>query len=353
MQALLPKAIASSVPIPEMQLEVLATEIDMRPETESVDDQKSMGSCVAHAGQTALEICFARAGQPTDLSRMYLYYFVQLASGTLGQSGAHTGQLGKAVEDGGVCKEVTFPYFVDREGWEPTVAAEAEAREMFPKGSTSFTRVQGLKGIKQALNRGMPVMITMYVHFSMMYMLGKDWRKHEWDIKQTPLGLHAVTVIGYDDAAGRLLCENSWGSKYGDGGFFGIRYDYVNPWLVLDSFAFDKLPVPLVQAPGYIPEDPAKFDPETGILTLPTIRIYLPDLAGAIDYKRVAVRITKLGRLKVDDPDWTPDATNYFMYKFMSTDQVLVLPIVIADGGTYKHVTLTNAEYEILAGEPA
>jgi hypothetical protein len=36
--------------------------------------------------------------------------------------------------------------------------------------------------------------------------------------------LHCVEVIGYDDCAGCWICKNSWGSGWGDKGFFRIAY---------------------------------------------------------------------------------------------------------------------------------
>lgn len=37
-------------------------------------------------------------------------------------------------------------------------------------------------------------------------------------------GLHCVEVIGYDDLAGCWTCKNSWGSGWGDNGYFRIAY---------------------------------------------------------------------------------------------------------------------------------
>jgi len=38
-------------------------------------------------------------------------------------------------------------------------------------------------------------------------------------------GLHCVEVIGYDDRGGFWICKNSWGSGWGDSGFFCIAYN--------------------------------------------------------------------------------------------------------------------------------
>jgi C1A family cysteine protease len=37
-------------------------------------------------------------------------------------------------------------------------------------------------------------------------------------------GLHCVEVIGYNELGGYWICKNSWGTGWGDGGYFNIAY---------------------------------------------------------------------------------------------------------------------------------
>jgi C1A family cysteine protease len=37
-------------------------------------------------------------------------------------------------------------------------------------------------------------------------------------------GYHCINVIGYDDNEGCWICKNSWGTGWGEGGFFYIAY---------------------------------------------------------------------------------------------------------------------------------
>ena len=39
------------------------------------------------------------------------------------------------------------------------------------------------------------------------------------------VGNHAMCIIGYDDAGGYFIVENSWGPTYADGGFVAISYE--------------------------------------------------------------------------------------------------------------------------------
>jgi len=43
----------------------------------------------------------------------------------------------------------------------------------------------------------------------------------------TPLGGHCVLIVGYDDVAGCWIFKNSWGPRWGDGGFGRIAYGEV------------------------------------------------------------------------------------------------------------------------------
>ena len=37
-------------------------------------------------------------------------------------------------------------------------------------------------------------------------------------------GGHCVEIVGYNDAQGCWICKNSWGTNWGEGGFFRIAY---------------------------------------------------------------------------------------------------------------------------------
>ena len=39
------------------------------------------------------------------------------------------------------------------------------------------------------------------------------------------LGYHLVTIVGYNDDPGYWICKNSWGSNWGENGWFRIKYD--------------------------------------------------------------------------------------------------------------------------------
>lgn len=339
---------ASSIPT-SMQVEKLAASIDFRPNTETVDDQKRLGSCVAHAGQTAIEITYERAGRRVDLSRMYLYYFVQQTGGTLGtDGGGYTSMLGRIVNSAGVCLETTWPYDENQLGQMPSVAASTEARNLFPAGCADYSSVGGLVGIKRALNRGQPCPLTMFVHDDFM-ALGKDWRLHSWDVSTNPVGLHAVCVIGYDDAAKRLLCENSWGSGWGDGGFFGIPYDYFQRGVIVDAYSFTRLPVPAIPVQAFQEAGIAEF--KDGILEIPYLFFTPGGLSGAVYAKAVVLRIKAPGAISFGSDAFSKTLkTDYLnMSTIIGGERHLGLHKVRVGDAVYEKVLLIGPDLELIS----
>ncbi len=48
---------------------------------------------------------------------------------------------------------------------------------------------------------------------------------YTWDRESAADGGHSVIVIGYDDGRGAWLAKNSWGTRFGEFGYFWIAYD--------------------------------------------------------------------------------------------------------------------------------
>jgi C1A family cysteine protease len=56
------------------------------------------------------------------------------------------------------------------------------------------------------------------------------------------LGGHAVLMVGFDDKKKTVLVRNSWGDKWGMGGYFTLPYDYItNPHLTSDFWVLSKI----------------------------------------------------------------------------------------------------------------
>ena len=54
--------------------------------------------------------------------------------------------------------------------------------------------------------------------------------------KERVVGGHAVLAVGYSDPKGQLTVRNSWGSGWGDQGYFYMPYEYLTgPGKVADA----------------------------------------------------------------------------------------------------------------------
>jgi len=194
--------------------------VDLRSNIDTVYMQSSTNACTAHAVVNALDCMYDNAGQSKRFSRAWVWWWSRVNSGRAGLNvGASFTDLNAALEKNGIVLESAHPWKTD--AFNPP-----------PKGLVGQTGVTfevmrtSVPDIKRKLCLGIPVVIGFTIHQDFYSLYGKkDWRLHQWDItKNDTYSDHAVCIVGYDDAANRLLVENSWGPSFGDGGFFGIPY---------------------------------------------------------------------------------------------------------------------------------
>ncbi len=82
--------------------------------------------------------------------------------------------------------------------------------------------VQDLKEVKSHLHAGYPVLIGANVDAAFV----KQPAGRIWNTIGTPIGGHAMVVVGYDDAKQAFRLMNSWGSQWGDNGFCWVDYEH-------------------------------------------------------------------------------------------------------------------------------
>lgn len=207
----------------------LPSAIDLKPDVMEIENQGQFGSCTANAGCSAMELMYNRSGLKKDFSRFFLYYFERRLGGIVGDKGANCRDIGKTLKEYGVCHESTWDYIPEHLEAQPDAAAVEEAKQY---KIDSYCRLDlgqdKLKSIKTSIVNGVPVVLAIKVNNNFMNLQGKDWRDHSWDISGPVVGGHAVLIIGYDDSCGNILVENSWGPNWGDGGFFGMPYEFLN-----------------------------------------------------------------------------------------------------------------------------
>jgi len=215
----------------------LPPSVDLRSKSPPVEDQKKLGSCTANALVGALEFLELKDAVPfAALSRLFVYYNERVIENTVSSdSGAQLRDGIKTLAKQGVCPEKMWPYVISRFTEKPTKTCYANAAQHV---ILSYQRVQTLNDMKTCLSSGFPFVFgfTVYESFESAEVARTGIvpmpAQHE-----KVLGGHAVVAVGYDDTTERVMVRNSWGSSWGQSGYFTMPYDYItNPKLASDMW---------------------------------------------------------------------------------------------------------------------
>ncbi|HLO11342.1 MAG TPA: C1 family peptidase [Pseudoneobacillus sp.] len=212
---------------------VLPVAHDLRNKCPEVYDQGQLGSCSANAGCTALN--FATKDFGMRFSRLYLYFEERKKEGTITEdSGASMRDICK-VATKGVAQEQFMPYIISKFTETPSEVAYKDAAT---HKAAHYHAVKGLTEIKQIIAfQELPVLIGMDVFDSF-----ESEYTARTGIVTIPkageqfLGGHAVLIVGYDDNRQCLIVRNSWGSNWGDRGYFYLPYEFYNKQYAFDAW---------------------------------------------------------------------------------------------------------------------
>lgn len=234
----------------------LFSHVDLLPDVEEVENQFISGTCTANAAASALEIAYKRDGQSKDFSRLYNYWYSRLLGGITGDNGAYPRDVCKALNKYGICLESTWEFDLEKNlNVEPSIEAQIEAKDYPVYEYARLYSEDVALDIKKSVASGIPVMTSIKTSAAFNFLRG-DWKTHDWDPSVDFTGAHQVLIIGYNDEAQRFLGMNSWGNRWGDGGFFGIPYNrvgtdyYEKNTAAYEYWVLTKIGVPYREADG-------------------------------------------------------------------------------------------------------
>lgn len=204
-------------------------QIDLRPGCSPVEDQGELGSCTAHAIVGALEYDENKQReQPIRLSRLFVYYGERGLEGTLTEdSGAEIRDGIKVIAQLGTCNETLCPYVEENFKLKPSLEAYNDALK---HKAIAYRRVnQTEDDLLHALASGYPIAFGIYVYDSLESdEVAASGLVPMPDVnKEECLGGHAVLIVGYDRIKRLFIIRNSWGSGWGENGYFYLPFDYV------------------------------------------------------------------------------------------------------------------------------
>jgi C1A family cysteine protease len=188
-----------------------------------IKDQGGCGSCVAFGSSAAVEGTLRmEQGDPNldvDLSEAFLFYCKAAEEGrTCG--GPTGGWYPKAALDvfsaaGGVPDEACFPYTAGDQAC--AACSDWEGR------ATTIAAWQPLDTpaeMKEWISSHGPTVGSMMVYADFPHYAGGVYRH----VSGGDLGGHCICMVGYDDQQEFWIGKNSWGTGWGESGFFRIAY---------------------------------------------------------------------------------------------------------------------------------
>lgn len=182
-------------------------------------DQGACGSCVSFGTAALVESrASIEKGQLLDLSEADLHF---CSSHGASCGGWWPDQALDQVKVRGIPDEACFPYGTAFAPPPPTpkciVGTNRDARAV--KITTSGTLVNLIDRKNYLTNVG-PCIAVFHV-FNDFFSYGNGIYHH---VNGADVGLHCVEVIGYSEAEQCWICKNSWGTSWGNAGYFKIAY---------------------------------------------------------------------------------------------------------------------------------
>jgi C1A family cysteine protease len=232
--------------------------IDLKQYCSPIENQRTLGSCTAHAAVGVVEYFERRAfGKYIEGSRLFVYKATRNLLQVTGDTGAWLRNTMGALALCGVPDEKYWPYTdaspaFDKEppSFVYAVADNYEAVRYFchdPMGA-NVPGATVLESVKKYLAAGIPSMFGFWGFPSFGSTDVKGGIPYPCPGEQAQWG-HAIVAVGYDNkkkikntkcnktTEGALLIRNSWGNTWGDAGYGWLPYDYVRNRLALDFWS--------------------------------------------------------------------------------------------------------------------
>ena len=213
----------------------LPVRVDLRAGCSPIEDQGELGSCTGNAIAGIVEYMDRRAGKMIDVSRLFIYYEERVLINTVNyDSGAYIRDGIKVVNKKGACLESVWPYMISRYRTKPSTAAYSDALK---RKANAYQKCANFTAVKQALAQGFPVVVgfDVYESFETQAVANTGVMPYPQAGEQL-LGGHAVALVGYNDTTQRFIARNSWGTGWGDRGYFYMPYQVIQNTNMSDDF---------------------------------------------------------------------------------------------------------------------
>jgi C1A family cysteine protease len=184
-----------------------------------VKDQGGCGSCVSF-GTTATVEAMVRIGRQNpglavDLSEASLFFCVGPGSGASCSNGWWMTPAMDGCKNQGLPDEACFPYTDHQQACGQCSDWASRATKI-----GGWHTVTAAADIKTWLSSKGPL-ATCFTVYHDFFAYKTGVYQH---VSGGVAGGHCVSCVGYNDAGGYWICKNSWGTGWGQAGFFNIAY---------------------------------------------------------------------------------------------------------------------------------
>lgn len=202
--------------------------VDLRAGCPPVYEQKGLNSCSANAVAAAVEFDLMKQKNERVIfpSRLFIFYNARAMEGTTRSNGSvHIRDAVKSVARYGDCPESLWPYIEHRFARKPPRRCYERALKY---RAVEYRRIRrNLDDFRGCLASGYPFVFGFSSHEKFEDVVKNTGVLNMPSRGEKVLGNHAVVAVGYDDSRRRFIVRNSWGKRFGLGGYFTMPYDYL------------------------------------------------------------------------------------------------------------------------------
>ncbi|UJR17890.1 hypothetical protein I4U23_004789 [Adineta vaga] len=210
----------------------LPSRVDLRRFMTDVEDQRKMNTCCANAFVGIYEYLIKRTtGYYIDVSRLFINFNGQIRTQygrLITDLGVNQRDIALGIREYGVCKETSWPYKENFLNVMPSRNAYEEANRY----TVILLRVPiDILAIEICLQNGVPVPIDIILDddTSNNIIMNNGYlvirQLNDQSINRR--AFHTVVIVGYDRQTRHFIVRNSWGSNWGDRGYFYMPYDFI------------------------------------------------------------------------------------------------------------------------------
>jgi C1A family cysteine protease len=195
--------------------------------TTPIRNQANCGSCYAFAPlgsiESLIKIKQGNLGYSIDLSEQFIVScgMEWMSDDILGCEGAYSPGQYDFITTYGTLPESCFPYVSGSGSVPPCSDKCSNWEDLIIQIDGWHTVASDITSIKNALIQHGPLTAGMIVYDDFFDYSGDVYEHPGSD--PDPMN-HAVVIVGYDDAQNCWICKNSWGTNWGEEGWFKILY---------------------------------------------------------------------------------------------------------------------------------